>query len=66
MGGGGRDIIPELQAINTTWGEARRKPKTGRGGKKLWLLYDPHGMKWNKSSKSSYQRGKDGIVITTN
>jgi hypothetical protein len=30
----------------------RGKPKTGRDGKKLWLPYVPHGMKWNKSSKS--------------
>jgi hypothetical protein len=33
-------------------GRQRGKPKTGRGGKKLWLPYVPHGMKWNKSSKS--------------
>ena len=45
-----RGIISEVQAINTTWGEAKR---TERGGKKLWLPYVPQGRKWNKYSSTT-------------
>ena len=47
-----RGIISELQAINTTWGEAQRNAQTRTRWEENVVALCPPGMKWNKSSKS--------------